>query len=137
MMKDIILELQQKGATIIFSTHDMAMAERMCDYIFMIYQGKKVLDGTLDHIQDQYGNDTLQIQSELGAEALKGIKGIENVNNFGKLQEVRLEEGVDSQKILADLLKLTRVSKFEITKPSLNDIFIRIASPERKEAGNE
>jgi ABC-2 type transport system ATP-binding protein len=137
MMKDIILELQQKGATIIFSTHDMAMAERMCDYIFMIYQGKKVLDGTLDHIQDQYGNDTLRIQSELGADALKGLKGIKIVNNFGKLQEIRLEEGVDSQKILTDLLKLTRVSKFEISKPSLNDIFIRIASPERKEAGNE
>jgi ABC-2 type transport system ATP-binding protein len=115
----------------------MAMAERMCDYIFMIYQGKKVLDGTLDHIQDQYGNDTLRIQSELGADALKGLKGIKIVNNFGKLQEIRLEEGVDSQKILTDVLKLTRVSKFEISKPSLNDIFIRIASPERKEAGNE
>jgi ABC-2 type transport system ATP-binding protein len=137
MMKDIILELQQKGATIIFSTHDMAMAERMCDYIFMIYQGKKVLDGTLDNIQDQYGNDTLRIQSDLGTEALKGLKGIENVNNFGKLQEIRLEEGVDPQILLADLLKKTRISKFEITKPSLNDIFIRIASPERKEAGNE
>ena len=137
MMKDIILELQQKGATIIFSTHDMAMAERMCDYIFMIYQGKKVLDGTLDNIQDQYGNDTLRIQSDLGTEALKGLKGIENVNNYGKLQEIRLEAGVDSQIILAELLKKTRISKFEITKPSLNDIFIRIASPERKEAGNE
>ena len=105
MMKDIILELQQKGATIIFSTHDMAMAEKMCDYIFMIYQGKKVLDGTLDHIQDQYGNDTLRIQSEMGTEALKDLKGIENVNNFGKLQEIRLEEGMDPQKILAELLK--------------------------------
>ena len=137
LMKDIILELQKKGATIIFSTHDMAMAERMCDYIFMIYQGKKVLDGTLENIQDQYGTDTLRIQSDMGAEALKGIKGIENVNDFGKLQEIRLEEGMDPQKILADLLKKTRISKFEITKPSLNDIFIRIASPERKEAGNE
>ena len=136
MMKDIILELQQKGATIIFSTHDMAMAERMCDYIFMIYKGRKVLDGTLEHIQDQYGNDTLQIQSELGAEALKDIKGIENVRNFGKLQEIRLEDGVDAQKILAELLKKTRISKFEITKPSLNDIFIRIAAPERKEVNH-
>ena len=136
MMKDIILELQQKGATIIFSTHDMAMAERMCDYIFMIYKGRKVLDGTLDHIQDQYGNDTLRIQSDLGAEALKGIKGIDNVNNFGKLQEIRLEDGVDAQKILVELLKKTRISKFEITKPSLNDIFIRIAAPERKEAND-
>jgi ABC-2 type transport system ATP-binding protein len=137
MLKDIILELQQKGATIIFSTHDMAMAERMCDYIFMIYRGKKVLDGTLENIQDQYGNDTLRIQSDLGTDALKDLNGIENVNNFGKLQEIRLVEGVDPQKILADLLKKTRVSKFEITKPSLNDIFIRIASPERKEANNE
>jgi len=137
MMKDIILELQQKGATVIFSTHDMAMAERMCDYIFMIYQGKKVLDGTLENIQDQYGLDTLRIQSDLGAEALKGLKGIDNVNDFGKLQEIRLEEGVDPQKILAELLKKTRISKFEITKPSLNDIFIRIAAPERKEADNE
>jgi ABC-2 type transport system ATP-binding protein len=102
----------------------------------MIYKGKKVLDGTLDHIQDQYGNDTLRIQSEMGAEALSGIKGIENVNNFGKLQEIRLESGVDPQKILVELLKKTRISKFELTKPSLNDIFIRIASPERKEAGN-
>jgi ABC-2 type transport system ATP-binding protein len=134
MMKDIILELQQKGATIIFSTHDMAMAEKMCDYIFMIYQGKKVLDGTLEHIQDQYGLDTLRIQSDLGKAALQGLRGIENVNDFGKLQEIRLEEGVDPQEILAELLKKTRISKFEITKPSLNDIFIRIAAPERKEA---
>ncbi len=137
MMKDIILELQQKGATIIFSTHDMAMAERMCDYIFMIYEGKKVLDGTLDKIQDQYGLDTLRIQSDLGTEALKGLKGIDNVNDFGKLQEIRLEEGVDPQNILAELLKKTRISKFELTKPSLNDIFIRIAAPERKEADHE
>ena len=136
MMRDIILELQQKGATIIFSTHDMAMAERMCDYIFMIYNGKKVLDGTLDHIQNEYGNDTLRIQSDMGANALNGMKGIESINNFGKLQEIRLEEGADPQHILAELLKITRISKFEITKPSLNDIFIRIASPERKEADN-
>ena len=61
----------------------------------------------------------------------------ENVNNFGKLQEIRLEEGIDAQKILAELLTKARISKFEITKPSLNDIFIRIASPERKEAVNE
>ena len=137
IMKDVILDLQQKGATIIFSTHDMAMAERMCDYIFMIYKGKKVLDGTLSDIQDQYGNDTIRIQSEVGAAALEGIAGIENVNNFGKLQEVRVASGTDPQQILTDLLPKTRISKFEITKPSLNDIFIRIASPERKEANHE
>ena len=135
-MKDVILELQKKGSTIIFSTHDMSVAEKMCDYIFMIYKGKKVLDGTLTEIQDQYGNDTIRIQSDVGAGALEGMKGIEKVNNFGKLQEIRVTPGTDPQDILTNLLKITRISRFEITKPSLNDIFIRIASPERKEVSH-
>ena len=100
----------------------------------MIYKGKKVLDGTLAHIQDQYGNDTIRIRSDKGASALEGISGIEKVNDFGKMQEVRVASGVDPQAILASLLNKTRITHFEITKPSLNDIFIRIASPERKEA---
>ncbi len=136
MLKDVILELQQKGATIIFSTHDMGVAEKMCDYIFMINKGKKVLDGTLAEIQNQYGNDTIRIQSDMGAAALEGMPGIDNVNNFGVLQEIRVESGADPQDILQGLLKKTRISRFEITKPSLNDIFIRIASPERKEANH-
>jgi len=137
IMKDVILDLQKDGSTIIFSTHDMGMAEKMCDYIFMIHRGKKVLDGTLSYIQDQYGNDTIRIQSELGMKALEGMPGIEKVNNFGKLQEVRVASGIDPQQILSDLLQKTRITKFEITKPSLNDIFIRIASPERKEVNHE
>jgi len=137
IMKDVILDLQKDGATIIFSTHDMAMAEKMCDYIFMIHRGEKVLDGTLTFIQDQYGNDTIRIQSEMGMKALEGMPGIEKVNNFGKLQEVRVASGIDPQEILSDLLQKTRITRFEITKPSLNDIFIRIASPERKEVDHE
>ena len=109
----------------------------MCDYIFMIHRGKKVLDGTLTYIQDQYGNDTIRIQSDMGMKALEGMSGIEKVNNFGKLQEVRVATGTDPQQLLSDLLKKTRITKFEITRPSLNDIFIRIASPERKEVNHE
>jgi ABC-2 type transport system ATP-binding protein len=136
LMKDVILELQHQGATIIFSTHDMSVAERMCDYIFMIYQGKKVLDGTLSHIQDQYGNDTIRIRTDQGASVLEHMKGIEKVNDYGKLQEVRVASGVDPQLILSGLLEKTRITQFEITKPSLHDIFVRIASPERKEVAH-
>ena len=136
VMKNAILDLQKNGSTIIFSTHDMSMAEKMCDYIFMIYNGKKVLDGTLAEIQDEYGNDTIHIQTDMSPEFLEKINGIEKVNNFGKFQEVRLNPDSDSQIILSSIMNKARVSKFEITKPSLNDIFIRIASPERKEVEN-
>ncbi len=133
VLKEALLELQKEGATIIFSTHDMNMAENMCDYIFMIFKGQKVLDGTLPNIQDLYGSDTIKIQTEAGYQALKGINGIESINDLGNLQEMRLTQGIDTQSILESVIKKTRVLKFEVTKPSLNDIFIRIASSERKE----
>lgn len=133
IIKSSMLELQSQGSTIIFSTHDMYMAERMCDYIFMIYKGQKVLDGTLESIQEQYGMDTIHVSTEKGAGALKGIEGIENINDFGKMQEIRIKKESDPQLILAKLLQKTKISRFEIAKPSLHDIFIRIARPDKKE----
>jgi ABC-2 type transport system ATP-binding protein len=132
-LKECLLELQKKGATIIFSTHDMGMAEKMCDFIFMIHKGRKVLDGTLTSIQDQYGNDMVKIQTELGVKALDGLAGIDKINDYGQVQEVRLYPAADSQQILAQIMARTRVLRFEVAKPSLHDIFIRIASPEKKE----
>ena len=133
ILREALLELQKAGATIIFSTHDMNMAEKMCDYIFMIHKGRKVLDGTLSDIQDQYGTDTIRIQTDLGIEALEGLNGIGKINDFGQVQEVRLDPQTDSQTILAGVMKKSRVLRFEVTRPSLHDIFIRIAAPERKE----
>ncbi len=133
VIKSAVLEMQAKGSTVIFSTHDMSMAERMCNYIFMIHKGKKVLDGTLADIQDKYATDTLRIQTDNGSSAYKDIPGIEKINDFGQMQEIRLAPDIDVQEILKKIISKARVTKFEITKPSLNDIFIRIASPEEKE----
>ncbi len=136
VIKSAVLELQAMGSTIIFSTHDMAMAEKMCDFIFMIHKGKKVLDGTLSAIQDKYGTDTIRIQTENGKSVYEDIAGIEKINDYGQMQEIRIGPDTDNQEILKQVLSRTRVLKFEITKPSLHDIFIRIASPEEKEVAN-
>src|SRR5438105_15702502 len=64
VLRAAILDLKREGATVIFSTHDMAVAEKMCDFIFMIYKGKKVLDGTLHSIQQQFGQDTVRVRLE-------------------------------------------------------------------------
>ena len=133
VIRSTVLELQSAGSTVIFSTHDMGMAEKMCDFIFMIHKGKKVLDGTLASIQDKYGTDTIRIQTENGKAAYKDIQGIEKINDYGQMQEIRIRPDTDNQDIIKQVLSRTRVTKFEITKPSLHDIFIRIASPEEKE----
>jgi len=123
-----MLDLQKNGATIIFSTHDMSTAEKVCDYIFMIHKGKKVLDGTLSDIQNKYGTDTLRIRCEKKAVGLDSIVGIENVHDFGQIQELRTTPGADRQDILKALMVSNKLLSFEIMKPSLHDIFVRIAS---------
>ena len=116
----------------IFSTHDMNAAERMCDFILMIFQGRKVLDGTLSSIQDTYGSDTIRVRTENGVSALENLQGVEKVSDFGRVQELRMAPESDSQEVLATIMSRTRVSSFEVAKPSLHDIFLRIAGPEAR-----
>ena len=130
ILRDAILNLRHEGTTVIFSTHDMAVAEKMCDAIFMIYQGRKVLDGTLDAIQDTHGADTVRVRFGNGAPNLKEISEVESVTDFGQVQELRLTPGADPQRVLAALIDRCRILQFEVTRPSLHDIFVRIARPQ-------
>jgi ABC-2 type transport system ATP-binding protein len=128
VVKDAVLEMRRRGATVVFSTHDMATAERMCDRIFMIFRGRKVLDGSLESIQDQYGADTVRVRTSHGAAALAGMPDVESVNDFGQVQEVRLKG--EPQAFLGRLAERATVYHFEVTRPSLQDIFVRIARPD-------
>ena len=135
VIKDAVLGLKREGVTILFSTHDMNVAEKMCDSILMIFRGNKVLDGTLASIQQTYGHDTLRVALDGDAGDLSGIHGIGRVIDFGPYKEIRLENGTRSQDILAALMTRGTVQRFEVTCPSLHDIFIRIAGPEAEENG--
>jgi len=128
VLKDAVLEMRRRGATVVFSTHDMGTAEKMCDRIFMIFRGRKVLDGTLQEIQQQYGADTIRLRTAGGLAALAGMADVESVNDFGQLQEVRLKG--DAQVFLSRLAGRTEVYHFEVARPSLHDIFVRIAAPQ-------
>jgi ABC-2 type transport system ATP-binding protein len=127
VVKDAVLEIRRRGTTVVFSTHDMATAERMCDRIFMIFGGRKVLDGSLESIQGEYGADTVRLRTAGGAPALAGMAQVEAVNDFGQQQEVRVSG--DPQAFLAQLAARTAIYHFELTRPSLQDIFVRIAKP--------
>jgi ABC-2 type transport system ATP-binding protein len=111
----------------------MRVAENMCDYICMIFRGKKVLDGTLASIQDQYGNDTIRVSADGGLQFLDGLPDVEKVRDLGQVQELRMARGCDPQQVLRSLIERTRVTGFSIMKPSLHDIFVRIAGPEAGE----
>jgi ABC-2 type transport system ATP-binding protein len=99
----------------------------------MIFRGKKVLDGTLTSIQDRYGIDTIQVAAEGGLQFLEGLPGVDRVRDLGQMQELRMTAACDPQEVLRVLISRTRVTSFSIMKPSLHDIFVRIAGPEAEE----
>jgi ABC-2 type transport system ATP-binding protein len=136
MIASAVLDLARDGTTVILSTHDMGLAERMCDWILMICQGRKVLDGTLESIQDVYGNDTIRIRTENGSRGMEEFAGVENVSNLGNVQELQIGNDRDPQQIVTEIMAQTRLRSFEIAKPSLHDIFVRIAGPQAEEVGN-
>jgi len=107
----------------------------MCDFIFMIFRGEKVLDGTLDSIQETYGADTVRLRIDGGRELIENHPTVEHVSDMGQYQEVRVKG--DPQELLASLAARTRVSLFEVARPSLQDIFVRIAGPEAERAAQE
>src|ERR1039457_4566046 len=86
-IRGAVLEMRRRGCTIILSTHDMGVAESLCDSILMIFRGKKVLDGTLDSIQASYGSDTIRVELGGGASVLAGawlaLPGIEASKDMG------------------------------------------------------
>ena len=127
-LRNAVLDLRRDGLTIVFSTHDMSTAETMCDRIFMIFKGRKVLDGSLADIQAEYGHDTIRLSLLGGRAALDGIAGLEAITDHGNFQDVRLIGSPHA--LLQQLVARTEVRHFEIMRPSLADIFVRIARPE-------
>ena len=133
VLREAILDLR-RDATVIFSTHDMSAAEQMCDSIFMIHRGKKVLDGTLESIQDTHGaGDTLKVRLA-GTVSLEGVPHVASLTDFGKEQHLRLSPGGDAQAVLAELMRRGTVRHFELARPSLHEIFVRIARPGEEHA---
>jgi len=123
LVKDLIIELGTEGKTILISTHMMDQVERMCGRIFMIHKGEGVLYGSIDEIKASYGKNTVLIEFE---GELKNIKGVKKINNSGNYAELILEPGADAGDVLRLLASMVRVNKFEISMPSLNEIFIRV-----------
>ncbi len=133
VLKDAVLSLRDSGSTVLFSTHDMDVAERMCDTICMIFRGQKVLDGTLESIQAQYGSDTIRVRMPGFTGSLAQLEGVSRVNEYGPYRELRMSPPADPQHILRQLMALGTLQHFEIARPSLHDIFVRIARPEPEE----
>jgi len=132
MLKKEILTLQEKGATIIFSTHNMGSVEELCDHISLIDQGKTLIEGPIDKIREQYKTDTFEVGFQGNAEDLESV-----LNNHYKLLDtsrekdlirakIRLLHHTTDNELLSLLVPHVHIVSFNEVYPNMNDIFIRV-----------
>ncbi|MGH9867154.1 MAG: ABC transporter ATP-binding protein [Candidatus Polarisedimenticolia bacterium] len=124
ILKDIMVELRGAGRTIVFSTHVMEQAERLCDALCLISDGRKVLEGTVDSIKGSYGRNTVAVAFDGDEAQVRAHPLVASFNSYSSSMDLRLVDGADPQQLLADLVRSVRVRRFEVVEPSLHDIFI-------------
>jgi len=123
----ILDEWKRAGKTVIFSTHVMEHAEKLCDAVFMICKGRKVLDGSLEEIRARWREEVLDVAGEGDRSVLASAPGVESVRDHSGRYELLLRAGADPQEVLRHLAGRFRVSRFEVRVPKLHDLFVRIA----------
>jgi ABC-2 type transport system ATP-binding protein len=141
LMKDTVLELARDGTTILFSTHIMEQAEKLCDSVCIIARGEKVLDGALADVKRTRGGRNVVVAVEQATPSLDGVLGdrslVVRADSYGQYAEVELAANADAQQLLQRLIAAgARIVRFEIAEPSLHKIFIDAVGPEAAAAAS-
>lgn len=127
LIKDEIFRLAHNGSTIIFSTHRMEQVEEICDHIVLVNKGKKILDGTVGQVKQDFKENLFSIGAEQMITPENGFSPFEVVGRKNSSQVVKIKEGKTPNDVLQHLLSNgVAVHSFNEILPSLNDIFIKL-----------
>ncbi|GBD32025.1 MAG: putative ABC transporter ATP-binding protein YhaQ [Gemmatimonadales bacterium] len=130
VLKDTVVELARGGTTVLFSTHIMEHAEKLCDSVCIIARGRKVVDGPLSEVKRAHGGKHVVLALEewrdgLIDEALQDRSLVTRVDRYGQYAELELADGAAPQEVLERVLRAgAKVTRFEVSEPSLHKIFI-------------
>jgi len=129
VMKDVVVDFARSGGTVLFSTHIMEQAEKMCDRIAIIARGEKVVDGRLGDIKREFGGRHVMLDFSRDAERARPILRdralVARADDSGASAEVELAAGADPDRLLRGLVEAgVGLSRFEVTEASLQSIFL-------------
>ena len=126
LIKDEILELREKGSTIIFSTHRMESVEQLCDSVAMIHKSVKILDGPKADIKEKYRDGTYAVEykGDLKADALFEIVSTEDTARGLRHSVLQFKSDANPNDLLKSIINQVEIHSFVERIPSMNDIFI-------------
>lgn len=124
LVRDEILRLKGEGKTIILSTHQMDLAEKMCESIFLINKGMEVASGALKEVKRKFGKEFIKIEYEGDAGFIKSLQGVKQADLYGNFGEIEVDDGLDPHSLLPHIFQKVTLRRFSIEAPTLNRIFI-------------
>ena len=126
VLKDILQELKQQGKAIIFSTHQMDSAEKLCDEICLINRGNIVLEGSLKEVKQKFGKNSVHIEYVGDGSFISGLPSVKNATIYENYAELQLNGNISSRELLSAVSSKLEIRKFEFVEPSLNSIFLDV-----------
>ncbi|MDX2200009.1 MAG: ATP-binding cassette domain-containing protein [Phycisphaerae bacterium] len=126
LLQRLMSRLRERGTTVIFSTHQMETAERLCDRIVLINRGKKVLDGRLDEIRNQFATRFVLLDGSGEFEGWRSWPGVLDGHVTGSHARLELHPQADPQAVLQAAAQRLRLTRFEVQTANLHDIFVRL-----------
>lgn len=137
LLRQIIIDLKDRGKVIILSTHLMDFAEKMCDHIAMIDNGNIILNGSLRDIKAKFGNRNVSLNYDGDISFLENHQIIEKIQDFGNTTGITVREESQTQDLLKLLIeKGVTIRKFNANDISLHEIFVRLAGDHNAEVIN-
>ncbi len=136
LLKEIIVDLKRAGKTIIFSTHIIENAERICDHVCIMARGAKVADGTMSQVKRIHGDNYVAITfdpwTREASSALRAATVVVSARENGSTAEVMLRPGADPQELLRHLVQAgVRIKRFDYGEPSLEQVFLeKVGAPD-------
>ncbi|MFZ3577323.1 ABC transporter ATP-binding protein [Virgibacillus sp. DJP39] len=124
MLKEAVVDLKEKGTSIIFSSHQMDHVEELCENLCILQKGNQIVHGSLRDIKDSYGKKKLIIHGDMDLQFLRSYEGVTKYKPITGGCELQIETEQVSQSIFASLQDKGFIRKFNLEEPSLNDIFI-------------
>ncbi|MDI6803165.1 MAG: ATP-binding cassette domain-containing protein [Bacteroidota bacterium] len=124
VLKDLFMEMKDKGKAIIFSTHMMEQAEKLSDKICLINHGRVVIEGKLSEVKSRFGKNTVHIEFDGDAEFLKATNGIDKLLLYENSAEFEISDHQVGTNLLAELVQKLKIRKYEMIEPSLHSIFL-------------
>ena len=137
ILRESILELSRSGRTVLFSTHIMEQAEKLCNKIFLINKGKQVVYGRLDEVKESHGSNNIIVEFDGDGNFIGDLVGVATAQTYQRWVEIRLEDGTTPDDLLARLVGKISIKRFEVVAPSLHSIFVSLVGGNARGAEDE